>query len=154
MRPGEGTNVSGFSALMRHSMAWPRNSTGPGRISAQRLALRDADLALDDIDAGDELGDRMLHLHARVHLDEVELAGLVHQELDRAGVGVARLRDGACAAPRRDLGALRVGHRGRRRFLQQLLVAPLDAALALAQNFHVAVLVGQHLKFDVPRARR
>ena len=28
---GDGTNVSGFSALMRHSMAWPRNSIGPGR---------------------------------------------------------------------------------------------------------------------------
>src|ERR1035438_4077705 len=35
IRPGEGTNVSGFSALMRHSMAWPRISTGPGRISAR-----------------------------------------------------------------------------------------------------------------------
>ena len=30
-------------------------------------------------------------------------------------------------------------------------MAPLDAAFALAQDFHVAVLVGQHLKFDVPR---
>ena len=28
---------------------------------------------------------------------------------------------------------------------------PLDAALALAQNLHVAVLVGQHLELDVPR---
>ena len=27
----------------------------------------------------------------------------------------------------------------------------LDAALALAENLDVAVLVGQHLKFDVPR---
>ena len=25
MRPGDGTKVSGFSALMRHSMAWPWN---------------------------------------------------------------------------------------------------------------------------------
>ena len=88
MRPGEGTNVSGFSALMRHSMAWPRSSIGPRQDLAQRLALRDADLALDDIDAGDEFGDRVLHLHARVDLDEVELAGLIHQEFDRAGVGV------------------------------------------------------------------
>ena len=28
---------------------------------------------------------------------------------------------------------------------------PLDAAFALAQNLDVAVLVGQNLKFDVPR---
>ena len=42
----------------------------------------------DAIHAGDELGDRVLHLDARVHLDEVELAALVHEELDGAGIGV------------------------------------------------------------------
>jgi hypothetical protein len=42
-------------------------------------------------------------------------------------------------------------HGRRRRFLQQLLMAPLDAALALAQNLHVAVLVGQNLELDVAR---
>src|ERR1700736_113310 len=31
-------------------------------------------------------------------------------------------------------------------------MAPLDAALALAQDLHVAVLVGEYLKFDVTRA--
>ena len=31
----------------------------------------------------------MLDLDARVHLDEVERAVLVHQELDGAGVGIA-----------------------------------------------------------------
>ena len=74
-----------------------------GQDLGQRLALRDADLALDDVDAGDELGHRMLHLHARVHFDEVELAGLVHQELDRAGVGVARRAAMRLAQDRRDL---------------------------------------------------
>ena len=74
IRPGEGTNVSGFSALIRHSMACPRTQTGPGRISGKRLALRDPDLALDDIDSRHELRHRMLHLHARIHFDEVELA--------------------------------------------------------------------------------
>ena len=39
----------------------------------------------------------------------------------------------------------------RRRLLQQLLVPPLDAAIALAQNFHVAMLIRQYLKFDMPR---
>ena len=47
------------------------------------------------VDAGHHLGDRMLDLQPRVHLEEVEAAVLVEQELDRAGVGVAdRLRDG------------------------------------------------------------
>ena len=30
-------------------------------------------------------------------------------------------------------------------------MAPLDAALALAQDLDIAVLVGQDLEFDVPR---
>ena len=36
-------------------------------------------------------------------------------------------------------------------FFDQLLMPPLDGALALAQNLDVAVLVGQHLKLDMPR---
>ncbi len=50
----------------------------------------------------------------------------------------------ALAQLRRDL------HRGR--FFHQLLMAALDAALALAQAHHVAVLVGQYLELDVARA--
>ena len=42
-------------------------------------------------------------------------------------------------------------HRRRRRFLDQLLVPPLDAAFALAEDLDVAVLVRQHLELDVPR---
>ncbi len=36
-------------------------------------------------------------------------------------------------------------------FLDQLLVAALDRAVALGQVDHVAVLVGQHLDLDVAR---
>ena len=36
-------------------------------------------------------------------------------------------------------------------FFDQLLMPALDGAFALAQNLDVAVLVGQHLKFDVAR---
>ncbi len=153
MRPGEGAKVSGFSALMRHSMAWPAQLDRAGQNVGSGLACGDADLALHQIDAGDHLGDRMLHLNARVDFDEVEVAGLVHQELDRAGIGVARRR----AWPRAAFRKLRLAHVGlqrrRRRFFQQFLMAPLDAALALAENLDVAVLVGQHLKFDVARRR-
>ncbi len=38
------------------------------------------------------------------------------------------------------------------RFLQQLLVAALDGALALAERDDVAVLVGEDLELDVARA--
>ena len=37
------------------------------------------------------------------------------------------------------------------RFFQQLLMAALDGALALSEADDVAVLVGQHLEFDVAR---
>jgi hypothetical protein len=51
----------------------------------QLLAGGDADHLLDEVDAGDQLGDRMLHLQAGVHFQEVEIAVLVDDELDRAG---------------------------------------------------------------------
>ena len=37
------------------------------------------------------------------------------------------------------------------RLFHQLLMTALNAALALAQTHHVAVLVGQHLELDVAR---
>ena len=49
------------------------------------------DLRLDDVDAGDDFGHRVLDLDARVHLDEVELVGVgIEQELDRAGAAIVR----------------------------------------------------------------
>jgi hypothetical protein len=57
-------------------------------VEGQALAARDADLPFDEVDAGNEFGDRMLDLYARVHLEEIELA-VLHQELDGAGVLVA-----------------------------------------------------------------
>ena len=43
------------------------------------------------------------------------------------------------------------GEPGRRRFLDDLLVAALHGAIALAQMHDVAVIVGEHLELDVPR---
>ena len=47
--------------------------------------------------------------------------------------------------------ALLVGEERRRRLLDQLLVPALQRAVAGADHDHVAVLVGQHLRLDVPR---
>ena len=87
--PGEGVNFFGSSALMRHSIACPRTCDVVLR-PRQPLAGGDAQLRLDEVDAGDQLGHRVLDLDARVHLDEVELVVLV-QELERAGAAVADL---------------------------------------------------------------
>src|SRR5918996_2422822 len=48
---------------------------------AQRRPRRDPDLLGDEIDAGDELGDRVLDLYPAVDLDEVEVPRSVEQEL-------------------------------------------------------------------------
>jgi hypothetical protein len=59
----------------------------PRSASARR---RDAELGLDQVDAGDRFGDRVLDLDARVALDEIVLAALrIDQELHRAGVEIA-----------------------------------------------------------------
>ena len=44
-------------------------------LERELLAGRDADHLLDEVDAGDELGDGMLDLQARVHLQEEEASG-------------------------------------------------------------------------------
>ena len=56
-----------------------------GLAEAQRLAGGAADHLLDEIDAGDEFGHRMLDLQAGVHLEEIEAAVLPRDELDGAG---------------------------------------------------------------------
>ncbi len=95
-----------------------------------------------------EFGHGMLDLQARVHLEEEEALVLPGDELDRAGeVVVDRLgeRDGLLA----HLAAGRLVEQRRRRFLDDLLVAALDRAFALAEIDDVAVLVAEHLDFDV-----
>src|SRR5260221_8069118 len=45
-------------------------------------------LGLDDVYSRDHFGDRMFHLHARVHFDEIELASFV-EELEGSRPAVA-----------------------------------------------------------------
>ena len=117
----------------------------------ERLAAGDPQLIDDQVATGDQLGDRVLHLEPRVHLQEEELAVIGQQHLDRAGIRVANRggdRDRGVAHPppqlRRD---------GRRRCLfHDLLISPLCGAVALAQGQPVPVCVEQDLHLDVARA--
>ena len=105
----------------------------------QGLARRDPHLLADDVDPGGHLGHAVLDLHARVHLEEVVLA-VAEQPLDRARAHVPdRLR--RLDADRTDARAhlRRDDPLGRRRLLDQLLVAALDRAVALAEVDDVAV---------------
>ena len=138
---------------MRHSMAWPFGAQQRRRIQIEPLAARDPNLPAHEIEAGHHLGDRVLDLQPRVHLEEIEAAVLVEQELDRAGVGVAdRLRDRG--GRRRHRRAQRRRDRQRRRLLDDLLVAALNRALALDERQHRAVRVAEQLHFDVARPRQ
>ena len=65
----------------------------------KRLAHRDAQLPLDQIDAGDRLGHRMLDLQPRVHLHEVELS-----VARRAGTRPCRRPRSSTALRERDRG--------------------------------------------------
>ena len=50
---------------------------------------RDHELTLDQIHIGDHFRDRMFDLNAGVHLDKVQAAILIHQELDGACILVS-----------------------------------------------------------------
>src|SRR5262249_42255770 len=126
-------------------------SDGTVQNAAQLLAGGDQNLALHQIDAGHHFGDRVFYLNARIDLDEVQVPGFVHQKLDRARIGIAYNTDSLAQLFGNSAAHLRQ-ERGRRRFLEQFLMAPLDAALALAEDLDIAVLVREHLKLNVARA--
>ena len=92
----------------------------------------------------------MLDLDARVHLDEIELAGVdVLQEFDGTGVAVLhRLRE--AHGSRRYLFALCRRQVRRRRALDDFLVSPLHRAVALEQVYDLAVRIADDLHFDMP----
>src|SRR5690606_1764481 len=118
-------------------------------LDAQRLASADANLFLDDVDAGDHFRNRMLHLDTGVHLDEEELAVFI-EELEGAGAAVTQIDTGLYATGL-DLGAGLLVDTGGRCFLDDLLVPALQGAVTVAQVDGVALAVGQYLHFHVPR---
>src|SRR5258708_40039125 len=94
----------------------------------------------------------MLHLEARVHLEKVEIAPRAHQELDGPGVVIPCHARDAHGSFTHGLPHLRMGGDERRRALfHDLLVPPLQRALALTQMNEVAVTVAEPLYLDVAR---
>ena len=116
----------------------------------QLAAGGDADLLQHEIDPGDHLGDRMLDLDARVHLDEIELAILV-KKLDRADAEVLQLAHGL-GDDLADLVTRDDVERGRGAFLHHLLMAALQRAIALAEMNGVAAAVTNQLDLDMARS--
>ena len=124
------------------------------RIDVEPLAAGDADLPLDEIDAGHHLGHRMLDLQPRVHLEEVE-----RRRRRRAGTRSCRRWCSRPSWPPRrrptpSPGAAPASTAMRRRLLDHLLVPPLDRALALDERHDGAEAIAEQLDLDVTRTRQ
>ena len=88
--PGAGRKPRpGSSPLMRNSMRVPARRRVLGDV--ELLALGDAELLADQVDAGGLLGHRVLDLQAGVDLEEGDGAVLADEVLDGAGAVVAGL---------------------------------------------------------------
>src|SRR5689334_19035061 len=90
----------------------------------------------------------MLHLEPGVHLQKVEAAVPVEQKLDRAGIRVAGGTSQRYGRFTHRLALLGGEVRGRG-LLEDLLMTPLNRAIALAEVEQVAKLVTENLHLDV-----
>ncbi len=121
----------------------------------QRGAVGDLELQPHQVEAGDLLGHRVLHLQPRIGLDEGEARlalQVVDQELDRAQALVTG-RIGHLHRRGLQRGAHGVVDADRRGDLDQLLALALQAALAVPQVHHRAGPVADDLHLDVTGSR-
>src|SRR5262249_35794506 len=119
----------------------------------ERRAAGDPELGRDQVDARHLLGHRVLHLEARVRLDEPEAIERVrrHEELERPDAGIAergRHADGRLGELRAERGAESWGGRA----LDAVLMHSLEVAIALAEMDDGAASIADDLDLDVPRA--
>src|SRR5262245_47763218 len=95
----------------------------------------------------------MLDLQPCIHFQEVKAALAIDQEFDGARVVIAcrtRRLDGGLAHGAAHFEVLR--HQWRWAFFDHLLMPPLDRAFALSEMDHIAMPIGEHLDFDMPRS--
>ena len=108
-----------------------------------------ADLPSHQVQAGDGFGDRVFDLQAGVHLHKEELAARIQQKLHRARAHITNGLGGAHCRLTHGLALL--GAQARcRSFFDDLLVAPLDRAVAFVEVQAVTVLIGKDLNLHVP----
>ena len=120
-------------------------------LERQGLAMGRPDHLLDKVDAGDQLGNRMLHLQPGVHFQEVQALVLPGDELDGSrAVVLDGLGQGHGLGAHG--GARRLVEQRARRLFDDFLIAPLNRTFPLEQMDHMAVPIAQNLDFDVTRA--
>ena len=115
---------------------------------AQWRALSYADLERDKVQSGHELGNGVLDLEARIHLEKVEFASLIEQELNGPCAAVVNV---ACSGDCRRTHSLTQFwcHYGARRLLYDLLVPPLYRAVALTEMHGISVRISKDLDLDM-----
>src|SRR4029079_5394245 len=119
-------------------------------LDGELLASGDLEHLLDEVEPGDKLGDGMLDLKPGIHLEEIEIALLVDDELDGPRRIVADRFGKRYRLSTHRRARLGVDERARR-LLYDLLVPSLYRAFALAEVDDVAVLVAEHLDLDMAR---
>ena len=119
-------------------------------LKRQCLAVCHADHLLNQINTGDQLGHRVFHLKACVHLEEVEVAVAVYDKLNCTSGRIAH-GSGQGAGLLAHGFAGRLIQKRRRRFFDDFLVTALNRTLALAQIKRVSMRIRQHLNFDMAR---
>ena len=118
----------------------------------QLVSLRNQNLRPHQVDPGDHFCDRVLHLDARIHFDEIPFLRIyVVEKLNGSCIAVFRF---ACKLHRRiaELGANAGGKICRGRNLHDFLMAPLHRAVTLVEMQKVGVMVPEDLHLKMPRA--
>ena len=117
-------------------------------LDAQLLALSNAELLTNQVQASGFFGDRVLNLQTGVDLKEGDEAVGAHQVLNGAGAVVASLAANTLSGLV-DGCTLLISQEWGRSFLNQLLETTLQGAVTGAHNDDVAVLVSQDLCLNV-----
>ncbi len=113
------------------------------------MAAGDENLQFDQVDAGGDLGDRVLDLQPGVDLEErEELLVRLIEVLDSAGAAVSGGADEFGRHGSKVIGLILGEYRGPG-FLDHLLVPALDGAVPHARRPDVAVVVGDDLNLNM-----
>ena len=126
----------------------PRRGGGGEAEVREGRAVGHPQTGFDQVETGRLLGDGVLDLDARVHLEEGRLP-VRHEELDRRQPRVGRDQARGRVV---QVGTDVVGQSRRRRDLDELLTAPLRRAVPVAEH-HGAAAVAEHLDLDVACVR-
>ena len=113
----------------------------------ESFSVCDEELPSHQVQAGSLLGHRMLDLKSGVHLQKRHCVAL-NEVLDRARAVVTSLPADRLSRLV-NAASLVVGEERRGRLLHQLLEATLQRAVAGTRDYYVAVLVRDHLGFDM-----